>query len=53
MRFAFLDNIFPTCADVPSWGGIVGVDTDDPDGRLGAWDGLYYVELLDKDSDAP
>ena len=49
LRIAFLDNVFPTCADVPTWGGILGVDTDDPGDRLGAWDGFYYLELLDAD----
>lgn len=49
LRLAFLDNIFPTCADVPVWGGTQGVDSDDPAGRLGAWDGLYYVELTKAD----
>ena len=50
LRLAFLDNVFPTCADVPAWGGILGADTDDPAGRLGAWDGFFYIEVLDADA---
>ena len=46
VRFAFLDSTFPTCESVPSWGGVVGGDSDDPGGRLGAWDGLFYIQVL-------
>ena len=53
LRLAFLDTVFATCADVPSWGGLVGADNDDPAGRLGAWDGLYYAEVLHADVAAP
>jgi hypothetical protein len=53
LRVSYLDNVFATCSDVPIWSGTVNADTDDPSGRLGAWDGLYYVELLKADVAQP
>jgi hypothetical protein len=49
VRMEFKPSIFPSCTDVLQWGGQIGLDGDDPSGRLGAWDALHRVELLNVD----
>lgn len=47
VRFYFQTAYFTSCTDVPTYGGYPAGDYDDPNGRLGAWDGLYEIEVLD------
>ena len=49
VRFYFLDNVFSTCDDVPDWNGPLVPGEDDPGERLGAWDGLWFVQVLPTD----